>query len=84
MRASPGRDAVGHFAGPEGGAHQSVATPLIGIGQPELLSFEPAYADELAEIRGSRSATCKATTAARSICGCRRRTVEQPGADDRG
>jgi pyruvate dehydrogenase E1 component len=35
---------------PEGGAHQSVATPLIGIGQPELLSFEPAYADELAEI----------------------------------
>ena len=35
---------------PEGGAHQSVATPLIGIGQPELLSFEPAYADELAEM----------------------------------
>ncbi|HLT02600.1 MAG TPA: 1-deoxy-D-xylulose-5-phosphate synthase N-terminal domain-containing protein, partial [Geminicoccaceae bacterium] len=35
---------------PEGGAHQSVSTPLIGIGQPELLSFEPAYADELAEI----------------------------------
>ena len=35
---------------PEGGAHQSVATPLIGIGQPELLSFEPAYADELAEL----------------------------------
>jgi pyruvate dehydrogenase E1 component len=35
---------------PEGGAHQSVATPLIGIGQPGLLSFEPAYADELAEI----------------------------------
>jgi pyruvate dehydrogenase E1 component len=35
---------------PEGGAHQSVATPLIGLGQPELLSFEPAYADEFAEI----------------------------------
>jgi pyruvate dehydrogenase E1 component len=35
---------------PEGGAHQSVATPLIGIGQPDLLCFEPAYADELAEI----------------------------------
>ena len=41
MRALPGRDAVGHFAGARGGAHQSVATPLIGIGQPELLSFEP-------------------------------------------
>jgi len=35
---------------PEGGAHQSVATPLIGIGQPALLSFEPAYVDELAVI----------------------------------
>jgi pyruvate dehydrogenase E1 component len=35
---------------PEGGAHQSILTPLIGIGQPGLLSFEPAYADELAEL----------------------------------
>lgn len=35
---------------PEGGAHQSISTPLIGMGQPGLTSFEPAYADELAEI----------------------------------
>ena len=35
---------------PEGGAHQSIATPLIGISQPGLLSFEPAFADELALI----------------------------------
>ncbi|HEX5079492.1 MAG TPA: transketolase, partial [Geminicoccaceae bacterium] len=35
---------------PEGGAHQSVATPLIGIGQPNLLAFEPAYVDEMAVI----------------------------------
>lgn len=35
---------------PEGGAHQAITTPLIGIGQPQLLSFEPAYADELAAI----------------------------------
>jgi pyruvate dehydrogenase E1 component len=35
---------------PEGGAHQSIATPLIGIGQPGLASFEPAFADELREI----------------------------------
>jgi pyruvate dehydrogenase E1 component len=34
--------------GPEGGAHQSINTPLIGMGQPGLTSFEPAYADELA------------------------------------
>jgi pyruvate dehydrogenase E1 component len=35
---------------PEGGAHQSVATPLIGIGQDGLAAFEPAFADELAVI----------------------------------
>ena len=35
---------------PEGGAHQSVLTPLIGIGQPGLTMFEPAYVDELAEV----------------------------------
>jgi len=35
---------------PEGGAHQSIATPLIGVGLPGLVSFEPAFADELAAI----------------------------------
>ena len=35
---------------PEGGAHQSVITPLIGIGQPGLTAFEPAFVDELAAI----------------------------------
>ena len=35
---------------PEGGAHQSIITPLIGIGQPGLTAFEPAYVDEMAEI----------------------------------
>ena len=35
---------------PEGGAHQSIFTPLIGIGQPSLTVFEPAHVDELAEI----------------------------------
>ncbi|HEY3908543.1 MAG TPA: transketolase [Stellaceae bacterium] len=33
---------------PEGGAHQSVSEPLIGMAQPGLASFEPAFADELA------------------------------------
>jgi pyruvate dehydrogenase E1 component len=32
---------------PEGGAHQSVLEPLIGMAQPGLIGFEPAYADEL-------------------------------------
>ncbi|MEC9368170.1 MAG: 1-deoxy-D-xylulose-5-phosphate synthase N-terminal domain-containing protein [Pseudomonadota bacterium] len=35
---------------PEGGAHQSIGTPLIGISQDGLASFEPAYVDELAVI----------------------------------
>ena len=35
---------------PEGGAHQSISTPLIGMAQDGLASFEPAYADELAAI----------------------------------
>ncbi len=33
---------------PEGGAHQSVGTPLVGMAQDGLASFEPAYTDELA------------------------------------
>jgi pyruvate dehydrogenase E1 component len=35
---------------PEGGAHQSIATPLIGITQDGLAAFEPAFVDELAAI----------------------------------
>ncbi|TGV15184.1 transketolase [Mesorhizobium sp. M8A.F.Ca.ET.173.01.1.1] len=35
---------------PEGGAHQSIATPLIGMAQDGLATFEPAYVDELAII----------------------------------
>jgi len=35
---------------PEGGAHQSIVTPLIGMGQDGLTSFEPAFTDELSVI----------------------------------
>ena len=35
---------------PEGGAHQSIGTPLIGTAQDGLAYFEPAYVDELAAI----------------------------------
>ncbi|WP_376801040.1 transketolase [Candidatus Raskinella chloraquaticus] len=35
---------------PEGGAHQSIATPLIGMSQDGLAAFEPAFVDELAAI----------------------------------
>jgi pyruvate dehydrogenase E1 component len=35
---------------PEGGAHQSVGTPLIGMSQDGLAAFEPSYVDELEAI----------------------------------
>jgi pyruvate dehydrogenase E1 component len=35
---------------PEGGAHQSIAEPLIGIAQDGIAAFEPAFVDELAVI----------------------------------
>lgn len=35
---------------PEGGAHQSVGAPLIGLSQDGLAAFEPAFVDELAII----------------------------------
>ncbi len=35
---------------PEGGAHQSIGTPLIGMAQDKLAYFEPAYVDELAVV----------------------------------
>jgi len=37
---------------PEGGAHQSVGTPLIGMSQDGLAAFEPAFSDELAVVMG--------------------------------
>ena len=71
----------------EGGAHQSIGTPLIGMAQDGLAAFEPAYVDELAAIMAwsfdyiqkggeggaAPSATgCATRPAARSICGSRR------------
>ncbi len=38
--------------GPEGGAHQSINPPLIAMGQPGLVHYEPAFADELALLLG--------------------------------
>jgi pyruvate dehydrogenase E1 component len=35
---------------PEGGAHQSIGTPLVGMAQDGLASFEPGFIDELAVI----------------------------------
>lgn len=32
---------------PEGGAHQSITTPSIGIGQPGVVAWEPAFGQDL-------------------------------------
>jgi pyruvate dehydrogenase E1 component len=66
---------------PEGGAHQSVATPLIGIGQPELLGFEPAYADELAEILRFAFAHLQSEDGSSVYLRLSTRAIEQPERD---
>ena len=48
VRGHPDQLASG--GGPEGGAHQSIFTPLVGIGHPNLIAYEPAFADELENI----------------------------------
>ncbi|MEW7009296.1 transketolase [Lentilitoribacter sp. EG35] len=46
LAATPSGVTLSH----EGGAHQSISTPLIGMAQDGLATFEPAYADELSVI----------------------------------
>ncbi len=62
---------------PEGGAHQSVATPLIGIAQDGLAAFEPAYVDELAVILRWASRT---RSSARACCRSARSTIPSSSA----
>ena len=71
---------------PEGGAHQSIATPLIGMAQDGLAAFEPAFVDELAvmlafafdyiqrhaEDEPPSATGCATRPAARSTCAFRR------------
>jgi pyruvate dehydrogenase E1 component len=63
---------------PEGGAHQSVGTPLIGLSQPGLLSFEPAFADELAEIMLWGLDHLQAPDGSAIYCRLSTRTIDQP------
>ena len=71
---------------PEGGAHQSIAEPLIGMAQDGLASFEPAlcrrargdhgvalrlYAERRRRRQRPNATGCATRPAARSICGCR-------------
>ncbi len=77
---------------PEGGAHQSIGTPLIGMSQPGLATFEPAYSDELAAIMawgfdymqrdGSAAQTDDSDVAGGSVyLRLSTRTIDQPKRD---
>jgi len=63
---------------PEGGAHQSIGTPLIGMGQPGLSYFEPAYVDELAEIMAWSLAHMQAEDGGSVYLRLSTRTIPQP------
>ena len=63
---------------PEGGAHQSVGTPLLAMGQPGLASFEPAFADELAEILLWGFGHLQAPDGGAVYCRLSTRAVDQP------
>jgi pyruvate dehydrogenase E1 component len=63
---------------PEGGAHQSINSPLIGIGQPGLTAFEPAFVDELALIMRWAFAHMQADDGGSVYLRLTTRSLEQP------
>ena len=63
---------------PEGGAHQSIATPLIGMAQDGLASFEPAFVDELAVILRFAFSHAQAEDGGSTYLRLSTRTIEQP------
>lgn len=63
---------------PEGGAHQSIATPLIGMAQDGLASFEPAFVDELAVILRFAFQHAQAEDGGSTYLRLSTRTIEQP------
>ena len=66
---------------PEGGAHQSSTTPGIGIAQPGLAAFEPAYGDELAAIMHWGFGYMQAEDGGAVYLRLSTRTLEQPERD---
>lgn len=68
----------------EGGAHQSINTPLIGMGQPGLESFEPAFADEVALMMGFAFRHMQAKDGASVYLRLTTRVIEQVARNDSG
>jgi len=63
---------------PEGGAHQSVITPLIAMGLDKLAAFEPAFVDELVEIMAWGFAHMQADDGGAVYLRLSTRVLEQP------
>jgi pyruvate dehydrogenase E1 component len=70
--------------GPEGGAHQSINSPLIGMGQPGLTYYEPAYADEVALLMGHAFRHMQAADGGAVYLRLSTRSIAQVSRDDDG
>ena len=68
----------------EGGAHQSINPPLIGIGQPGLTYFEPAFADEVALLMRHAFAHIQADDGGAVYLRLSTRSIAQPPRTDAG
>ena len=69
--------------GPEGGAHQSISSPLIGMGQAGLTYYEPAFADELALLMGHAFRHLQAADGGSVYLRLTTRVIEQTERGDR-
>jgi pyruvate dehydrogenase E1 component len=63
---------------PEGGAHQSIGSPLIGMSQPGLDSYEPAFADETAVLMAHAFEQIQAREGASTYLRLSTRVISQP------
>lgn len=63
---------------PEGGQHQSINTPLIGMAQDRLAAWEPAFADELAVLMRHGLAHMQAESGSSVWLRLSTRGLEQP------
>ena len=67
---------------PEGGAHQSIGSPLIGMSQPGLNSYEPAFADETAVLMAHAFGQIQAEEGASTYLRLSTRVITQPERTD--
>jgi pyruvate dehydrogenase E1 component len=67
---------------PEGGAHQSIGSPLIGMSQPGLDSYEPAFADETAMLMAHAFGQIQAEQGASTYLRLSTRVIAQPERGD--